>query len=367
METKINPEYEKLLPKLSTEEYKALKESIKTEGQHYAIVLNEDFEVLDGHHRLKACQELGVEADVEVRKFESKLKEKKFVLESNLLRRHLDTWHRIQAGQPLLELYQQEAKERQGARIDLVEGDITQNIGESSGEAFEKFADAIHSNPETVRQALWIKENAPEKIADLNKGEPISKVFKEVSSDKKKAELRQKLEEGIQQPNGKYDVIVVDPPWPYGTNYDAEGRRCASPYPEIPLEQIRQIQLPMEENCIVWLWTTNTFLHEAYHILEEWKLQPKTVLTWVKDRIGLGNWLRGQTEHCILAVKGSPRIWLSNQSTALMAKSAEHSRKPQEFYKMVEVLCAGKKLDYFAREKREGWDTYGTNELQDSV
>lgn len=27
--------------------------------------------------------------------------------------------------------------------------------------------------------------------------------------------------------------------------------------------------------------------------------------------------------------------------------------------KMVEEICAGRKLDYFARKKREGWDVYG--------
>jgi hypothetical protein len=31
-----------------------------------------------------------------------------------------------------------------------------------------------------------------------------------------------------------------------------------------------------------------------------------TILTWTKDRIGNGHWLRGQTEHCILAVRGNP-------------------------------------------------------------
>jgi N6-adenosine-specific RNA methylase IME4 len=26
---------------------------------------------------------------------------------------------------------------------------------------------------------------------------------------------------------------------------------------------------------------------------------------------------------------------------------------------MVDEICAGKKLDYFARNKREGWEVYG--------
>ena len=40
----------------------------------------------------------------------------------------------------------------------------SQKIGErEKGEAIEQFADAIHSNPETIRQAEWIEKNAPEK------------------------------------------------------------------------------------------------------------------------------------------------------------------------------------------------------------
>ena len=80
MSLRLNSEYEKLLPKMSEEEFAELKASIQTEGQHYAIVVNEDLEVLDGHHRYRACTELGIEPDFEVRRFDSKLLEKKFVI-----------------------------------------------------------------------------------------------------------------------------------------------------------------------------------------------------------------------------------------------------------------------------------------------
>ena len=37
----------------------------------------------------------------------------------------------------------------------------------------------------------------------------------------------------------------------------------------------------------------------------------------------------------------------------------QHSRKPDEFYQMVEALCIGRRLDYFSREKRPGWEQFG--------
>ena len=47
MSLRLNPDYEKLLPKMSDEEFDELKASIKAEGQHYPIVANEDLVVLD--------------------------------------------------------------------------------------------------------------------------------------------------------------------------------------------------------------------------------------------------------------------------------------------------------------------------------
>jgi hypothetical protein len=112
MSLSVNPDYEKLMPRMSEEEFAELKESIQSEGQHYPIVANENLEVLDGHHRLRACVELGVEPDFEVRKFEDKLLEKKFVIEANLRRRHLNNFQLVELGVPLLEIEKEIAKRR---------------------------------------------------------------------------------------------------------------------------------------------------------------------------------------------------------------------------------------------------------------
>ena len=113
MSLRLNPVYEKLLPKMSDEEFAELKASIQAEGQHYSIIVNEDLEILDGHHRYRACIELGIEPDFEVRKFEDKLLEKKFVIEANLRRRHLNNFQLIELAVPLLEIEKALAKKRQ--------------------------------------------------------------------------------------------------------------------------------------------------------------------------------------------------------------------------------------------------------------
>lgn len=178
-------------------------------------------------------------------------------------------------------------------------------------------------------------------------------------------ELRERAK-GLSPPDGKFDVIVVDPPWPYNTEYHPESRRGACPYPEMDIEEIKNINLPADENCVLWLWTTNAFIHDALHVIGAWGFEPKTILTWVKDKFGVGYWLRGQTEHCVLGVRGHPLIELTNQTTVIHAKRREHSEKPDEFYDLVDSLCLGRKLDYFGTKDREGWHIYGTLERNKS-
>ena len=166
-------------------------------------------------------------------------------------------------------------------------------------------------------------------------------------------------------PQGIFNVIAIDPPWPYGTVYDPDSRRVASPYPEMGLDELGALKIPSADDCILWLWATNAFMHDAYHLLEAWEFEPKTILTWFKGedpdhiKTGVGYWLRGQTEHCILAVKGNPIITHEAQGTALFSKATTHSTKPDEFYELVDSLCPGQRLEMFARKPREGWTVWG--------
>lgn len=163
-------------------------------------------------------------------------------------------------------------------------------------------------------------------------------------------------------PKGTFGVISLDPPWPYGTEYDPEGRRAANPYPEMSLEQIAALELPADDDCILWLWTTHKFMRHSFALLDGWGFRDVAILTWEKSRMGLGSWLRSQTEFCIMAVRGSPKIDLTNQTTILHGELREHSRKPDEFYAMVESLClSGSRLDFFAREARPGWCAFGND------
>jgi N6-adenosine-specific RNA methylase IME4 len=114
-----------------------------------------------------------------------------------------------------------------------------------------------------------------------------------------------------------------------------------------------------DANAILWLWTTNAHLRAAFEVVDAWGFEYKTLLTWIKDRMGTGDWLRAQTEHCLLAVRGKPVFVSGQHTTALEAARREHSRKPEEFYRLVENTCPGSKVELFARAERPGWQAFG--------
>jgi N6-adenosine-specific RNA methylase IME4 len=162
-------------------------------------------------------------------------------------------------------------------------------------------------------------------------------------------------------PTGSFNVIVCDPPWRYAIRSADVTQRGNTPYADMSLGDI--CALPVEalaaEDCVLWLWTTNLHMRDSFAVLDAWGFESKTILTWAKQKFGVGQWLRGQTEHCHLAVRGKPTALLSNQSTLLVAPAGAHSAKPDEFYRLIETLCPGSKLDMFARRRRVGWVSHG--------
>ncbi|WP_174591896.1 ParB N-terminal domain-containing protein [Methanocella conradii] len=117
IQPKIDPEYKDLLPPYQKGEYEALKQSIKEDGLLDPIIISKDARILDGHTRLKICQELHIDPTFEVKDFRSKLEEKKFVITVNLRRRQLNDFQKIEVSQMLLETEKQLARRRHGRKF----------------------------------------------------------------------------------------------------------------------------------------------------------------------------------------------------------------------------------------------------------
>ena len=63
-----------------------------------------------------------------------------------------------------------------------------------------------------------------------------------------------------------------------------------------------------------------------------------------------------------MATKGKPTFKDVHDVRDIIEEARrEHSRKPEAFYELVNKICIGRKLDYFSREKRDGWECYGND------
>ena len=184
------------------------------------------------------------------------------------------------------------------------------------------------------------EKNFEERVEEIkgNGNELTSKEFLSLAGYLQRQQAIREQEQAVEQvgplPTGSYNVIVIDPPWRYSHRPTDFTKHNVTPYPTLSVEEIKA--LPVHElaanDAILWLWTTNAHLPDAFEIINAWNFTYKTLLTWAKPRMGTGDWLRGKTEHCLLCVKGRPIINLTNQTTLLVAPTTTHSRKPNEFY-----------------------------------
>jgi len=192
---KVKEEYRALLPPLPPGEYEALERSILENGQLEPIIANPDGVVLDGHSRYEICTKHGIEPKYIVREFDDPLDEKKYVIESNLMRRQLTTFQRIETALPLIEIERELAEKRKLSRLKKGEKlPNVQNFGQR-GRTMEIVAKRIGVSDELLRQALYVMEHAPkEELDKLRSGEmAISNLYKKVkNSVEKKAENRAK-------------------------------------------------------------------------------------------------------------------------------------------------------------------------------
>ncbi len=362
-----------LLPPLSEEEESDLRRDIQKEGVQYPVKILSNGHIVDGYTRWKLS---GGKAPVEV----VNLNEEAALglgLRLNLNRRHMSLEQRNELIRELRRLgkTQEKVAELTGYSRSLV--DRVENINQIRNARTVNAKDPPDLRvkiPEEHHELIWRrvkkrKEPLFRIAADYKVTE--GRISQVVTNHEKKLDRTRSLEElkdrvdHLPVLEAAFSTIVADPPWPYGSEYDPEYFRGATPYPEMSLDEIKALKIPAAPDCALWLWATNKHLHEAFHIVEAWGFTYKTLLTWAKHSIGLGKWLRGQTEHCILAVRGSPKLSHTNQSTLLQAHRREHSRKPDEFYTMVTEICEEPRLDYFGREPRTGWSIHGTGRIRE--
>lgn len=159
LQISINEEYASLVPEIPTQEYEAFKLDIKERGILVPIAVNSQGIILDGHHRYRACHELEIKCSYVVNDFENELLEKLFVIDSNLKRRHLNDFQRVELAlksKPILEDI---------ARRQMLSGK-TLDLNQSRVDTNKEVGRLAARSKDTVRKVETILQKAPRELLD---------------------------------------------------------------------------------------------------------------------------------------------------------------------------------------------------------
>lgn len=171
----------------------------------------------------------------------------------------------------------------------------------------------------------------------------------------------------------KFATVLADPPWQFQnrTGKMAPEHRRLSRYPTLTLDDIKELPVSRitEKTAHLYLWVPNALLAEGLQVMESWGFTYKTNLIWYKvrkdggpDRRGVGFYFRNVTEIILFGVKGANARTLQpgrSQENILVSQKREHSRKPDEQYKLIEACSWGPRIELFARGARDGWFVWG--------
>lgn len=165
----------------------------------------------------------------------------------------------------------------------------------------------------------------------------------------------------------RYKTIYLDPPWEEKGGGKIK-RGCDRHYSTMSIEEIAALpinKLADPNGCHLYMWVTNNFLEKGIALLKGWGFQYITAITWQKDRIGLGQYYIGLTEHCLFATtkKRLPYKVINGKRaqgvTGFYEPKTIHSRKPLKMREMIERVSYEPRIELFAREQFNGWDCWG--------
>lgn len=179
---------------------------------------------------------------------------------------------------------------------------------------------------------------------------------------------------------GGYSVLYADCPWKYGV----EGGRGAADkhYPTMSLAEL--CMLPVEhlaaQDAVLFLWGTWPTMLDAYAVMKAWGFEFKNCgFNWVKTNklqptpfVGLGRWTRGNSEFCLLGVRGKPKrvdaaVQQIIQDDLVVAPIGEHSEKPPEARnRIMQLMGDTSYVELFGRRRVDGWDVFG-NQVDSNV
>ncbi|HQU43182.1 MAG TPA: MT-A70 family methyltransferase [Pirellulales bacterium] len=171
---------------------------------------------------------------------------------------------------------------------------------------------------------------------------------------------------------GTFGTVLADPPWRFQnrTGKMAPEHKRLRRYRTMSIDEICAMPVAKHaaERCHLYLWVPNALVPWGLQVMDAWGFQYKTNLVWFKvrkdggpDGRGVGFYFRNVTELVLFGVRGQLRTLPPGrrQVNLLSTRKEEHSKKPDELYRIIEQCSPGPRLELFARERVAGWTQWG--------
>ena len=151
-------------------------------------------------------------------------------------------------------------------------------------------------------------------------------------------------------PHPKFKTIVADPPWAYKTRMsgtlipgatDTPAMKTAPmPYPTMNVDKIAALPVRdfSEDDSHLYLWTTQSFLRDAYSVLDAWGFRQGAILVWSKPPKGVCGTYVCSVEFCIFGRRGNLQHKRRQLGTCYQWPRSSHSTKPEAFLDMEDKM-----------------------------
>ena len=392
-----------VMPALSDDDFASLKADIEERGVLVPVEYDEQGNVLDGHHRIRACQELGIHDWPKlIREGLSEDEKRVHARQLNLARRHLNQAQKRE----LISAQLHETPEKSDRQIAEGLGVSPTTVGNIRKEMeptvqigqLEKRVGKdgkTRSKPKKVKYVdntpagkAGAKERAkevktdeilavlPPQQAETIKAEAeregwsateVRAAANRVKNEGKLPAASAPVEgrkvfdfEALVRNGEKFGTIYADPPW----LYDNQGTRAATGnhYGGMTVEEL--CALPVKDivakDAHLHLWTTNGFLFECPKIFEAWGFEFRSSFVWVKPQMGIGNYWRNSHEFLLTAIRGDAKRFNDRSLMSwLQCERGVHSAKPEQVRHFIERASPGPFLEMFARSGAPNWTVWG--------
>ena len=355
-----------LLPSLSDVDFNGLVRSIADNGVLVPIEVDEDGNILDGHHRVAACEKLELADWPKIVRIGLSEDEKRaHVRQINMARRHLSTSQKRQIISAQLIDTPAQSSNSIAAKLgvsDKTVGKIrAELVRRSEIPNVDKFEDTLGRKQPARRPAKYLPQAADvglymQGAKDIRTRKMLAK--REIRFERDRLICAAGSVVAGQLPRRAFSVLYADVPWKNEVWGDDTGADKNPPYPPMELEDICALcageKSPAIDDAVLYFWRKANNVEQALRVIHAWGFEPKSEMIWDKVHIGNGRWVRDRHEVLMICTRGSVPAPVPGENPQSLYREAkcEHSRKPVWFAEQITKIYPDlPKLELFQRKQ----------------